>query len=391
MMTAERAVRRFGGLVVLALGASGCASARAAKSAEDPFIITFWCSPPSAQFTDERAEEIARAGFNVVGPPCEGGKEPADNRRVLEVAARHDLHVWVADDRLWGDAPDWRSRVRSAVRDYRGHPALAGYFLEDEPARERLPVLRAVMAEVEAADPGRLCYVNLLPDYAPTDTATYVAYLDEALSALSPRLISYDYYPFLIDGDRSSFFTNMAQMRARSRARGVPFMLVLQAMPHGPYRDPTEEEIAWQAFHALAYGARGISYFSYWTPSRGSAAKQWNFRDGLIVEGAPTEHYFQAMRVNRVVAALGRELASFRSDSITEGEGGQITIGLFSRGPTHAALLVNRNYRAPTTARLAAPPGAHVYEFSVDDRSWKEVQLAELQLPAAGARLLRWR
>jgi hypothetical protein len=210
------------------------------------------------------------------------------------------------------------------------------------------------------------------------------------MSALSPRLVSYDYYPFLNDSDRPSFFTNMAQVRARALARGVPFMVVLQAMPHGSYRDPTEEEIAWQAFHALAYGARGISYFCYWTPSHGSSAEHWNFRHGLIVEGVPTEHYFHAMRVNRVVAAFGHELTSFRSDSIAEGEGGQITIGLFSRGPTHAALLVNRSYRAPTTARWSAPHGARVYEFSVDDRTWKEVRLAELQLPPAGARLVRW-
>ena len=48
----------------------------------------------------------------------------------------------------------------------------------------------------------------------------------------------------------------------------VPFLLIVQAMPHGPYRDPTEAELAWQVHHALAFGARGISYFTYWTPVR---------------------------------------------------------------------------------------------------------------------------
>src|SRR6185436_17491939 len=101
----------------------------------------------------------------------------------------------------------------------------------------------------------------------------------------------------------------------------VPCMLILLAMPHGNYRDPTEAELSWQALHALAFGARGISYFAYWTPVDVAFADLQKFRHGLIEQGKPTEHYFEALRLNQVARGIAQQLASFRSVSVGDSMG----------------------------------------------------------------------
>jgi hypothetical protein len=204
------------------------------------------------------------------------------------------------------------------VRDYAGHPALRGYFVADEPVVDGFDDVAAMVAEIRAVDPSTLAYVNLLPDYIPPDklgAESYESYVDQFAEKAAPRLLSYDYYPFGEKKDRSSFFNNLGIVRSVARRHQIPFMLIMLAMPHGPYRDPTEAELAWQVFHALAFGARGISYFTYWTPPMGG---EWNNRHGLIEGGKRTLHYHQVARVNGKARAIAAELRGFESLSVAD-------------------------------------------------------------------------
>ncbi|MGE4053877.1 MAG: hypothetical protein AB7F99_03665 [Vicinamibacterales bacterium] len=376
-------------------------------------MTTFWCGPPLAEFTDERAAEIAAAGFTVVGPPCEGGLDPAGNLRALDIAGRHGLTVWVADYRFDERAPtrpDWQANLRQAVAEYKAHPAFGGYFVADEPTTEDFPQLAAIVGQLRELDPGRLYYINLYPDYADhlTGASTYREYVDGFVSMLQPPILSYDYYALGVEGDRQTFFDNLSLIRELGLRANVPFMLILQAMPHGPYRDPTEAELSWQALHALAYGARGISYFAYWTPVDVEFAGLWKFRHGLIENGTATQHYYEAARVNAIVNAIANELAGFTSLSIGDStsdaasplqlgssigvEGGAVTAGLFGdANGTEAALLVNRDYRQAAAVTLRMQNGVRgLQEFDVASRSWKERRGSPLRLPAGGGVLLRW-
>jgi hypothetical protein len=56
-----------------------------------------------------------------------------------------------------------------------------------------------------------------------------------------------------------------------------------------------------QVYSILAYGARAVQYFTYWTPK----ADTWNFHDGpLTHEGKRTAVYDRVKEVNREVQAL---------------------------------------------------------------------------------------
>jgi hypothetical protein len=393
----------------------GCTTTRSATparggSANAPFLVTFWCGPPLDEFDDARAAEVAAAGFTIMGPPCTGGFDRPRNLRMLDVAQRHGLLAIVADhrfNRAGVGSPGWPAGLDAAVAEYRPHPAVGGYFVTDEPVAKDFDGVAAVVAALRAADPQRLAYVNLLPDYIPPSglgTPTYRDYVEQFITTVHPQLLSYDYYPFGTEKDRSTFFANLDTIRSAALTNDLPFMLIVLAMPHGPYRDPTEAELAWQTHHALAYGARGISYYTYWTPPK----DEWKSQYGLIENGRPTLHYFQVARLNRELRALASALDGFRSFAVADSagtigvpfpigpidgiDGGQITVGLFGDGSGRlAALLVNRDYRYGVTAQLRLHAGAQPpLQFDADTGTWLPSATLAIPLAPGGARLLRW-
>jgi hypothetical protein len=383
---------------------------RKAPASALTFITTFWCGPPLDAFTDARAEEIARAGFTIVGPPCEGGTDEARNIRALDVAARHGLRLWIADARYDERAttrPDWEPALSAATAEYAHHPAFGGYFVADEPSIKQFDDLGVITAKLHATT-DRPAYVNLLADYVPEGfaPASYREYVEQFIAKARPRLLSYDYYPFGPDVDRPTFFSNLELMREQALAHDLPFMLIVQAMPHGRYRDPTEAELSWQVFHALAYGARGISYFAYWTPPD-DPKQPLHFHDGLVEHGAPTKHYADASRINRVVLAFGRELSGFRSVAVAQAggdaapaslvpidsmRGGPVTVGLFAADDgRRAAVLVNRSYQSRTTTALESGADAgRLQRFDASRDRWVDDAKARWRLPPGGAVLVRW-
>lgn len=414
---------RYAAVALLVLLAS-CTISRLAPPPPIPpqsFILTFWCGPPLAEFTDARAAEIAAAGFNLVGPPCEGEVTPELNLRALDTAARHGLRLSIADPRFNGqvvDQPGWEARLRAATADYGHHPALGTYFIDDEPVAAKFPAVAAVVAHLRAVDPKHPAYVNLLPDFVkPEDLGTnsYHEYAERFIDAVQPELLSYDYYPFGYDAegaekDRSTFFANLTLIREQALQHDLPFMLIVLAMPHARYRDPTAAELRWQVFHALAFGARGISYFAYWTPAPVEGADIMRFHNGLIEHGQPTLHYFQVAQLNREVRAIARELATFHSVAVADSagevappfplgpietiEGGPVTAGLFTNGSGQLAiLLVNRDYRhdITTNLHLRAGTGARLPQvFDSFSARWNVAELPGITLPAGDARLIRW-
>jgi len=405
-----------------AVGASGSgavsvgatAAGREPATPRAPLIVTFWCGPPLAELTDARAAEIAAAGFNVIGAPCEGAVSVALNREALEIAARHGLSMWITDSRLndLRNLPaDWQAQVVDTVADYADYPALGGYFLVDEPNAADFPALGRIVATLQDIDPHRVPYINLLPDFVPSEalgTPTYGAYLREFFDTVHPPLLSVDYYPFRAQSDRPTFFDNLEHIRAEARAHHVPFLLIVQAMPHGPYRDPTEAELAWQVHHALAFGARGISYFAYWTPVHVRDAETWQFRHGLVDGGEATEHLRQVARLNRNAQCYAAQLDGLQSIGVVDSagqfgaalpigplagiDGPPVTVGFFVGRGSLVVLMVNQDYRQAQRVALRLRPDMAAPEaFELTTRRWHELASGALDLAPGGAQLLRWK
>ncbi|MDQ6813501.1 MAG: hypothetical protein M3040_07195, partial [Bacteroidota bacterium] len=119
-------------------------------------------------------------------------------------------------------------------------------------------------------------FYNLLPTYASTallspdcsSNGTYADYLNALISSDahdSSPFISFDHYPFTeAKGFRSDYFENLRLIKNRSKASGnKPFWATVGTNYLVLKRKLTYEELKFSAFIPIAYGAKGIMYWSY--------------------------------------------------------------------------------------------------------------------------------
>jgi hypothetical protein len=112
---------------------------------------------------------------------------------------------------------------------------------------------------------------------------------------------------------REGYCQNLKAMRQQSLAGGVPFWNFFNTMPYGPHTDPTEAQLRWQINASLAYGAKGVMYFCYWTPPGAEFPK-----GGAVIQrdGTRTRHYGEARRLNGRLKQLGPTLMQLTSTGV---------------------------------------------------------------------------
>lgn len=288
-------------------------------------IGLFW-PPPPYQSTVSRFAEIARAGFTFLIT----GNYTFDHfigARQLALAEQTGLQVLVAGDPLIqtlaqtftiGSDPaadlvispdEARQLYTQALSYYSPYSSFAGFSLYDEPSPDRFASLAEAMAIARKESPKLLPYVNQLPS---NDQSYYQDWVDAA----RPSQLSFDRYPFLAgDLDDTGYFDNWAKVRAVALAAGIPAWTYIQSIGFDNHRTPTGAEMLWQINVSLAYGCKGIQYFTYWTPD---PARGEDFVAGLItVDGKQTARYDEARTINKTwLAPAGGQLKPLVSESV---------------------------------------------------------------------------
>ncbi|MFI0899262.1 hypothetical protein [Streptomyces sp. NPDC020983] len=459
MLLAAGAAAALPGAGMLAVGAAGDeARAQAPRRRRDvpptaslplvggpDFPIGVFWPPPPTHVTVERYQEIADAGFTFV----HNGNYLWDRTGIrygLDVARQAGLKVLVAGDPLlasltadfWAEddptgyhpkitAGDAEVSLRALFGAYQDQPAFAGLTLADEPAANRFATLGSLTATARAVAPGSLPYLNLRRlgqpygpwGTAPMDVPTYTRYLQEALDTIAPSVLSFDRYPMLSGGaEDPGYHQNWALVRAAGLRAGIPTWTFIQSLQYAGHRLPTPAELAWQVNTSLAYGAKGIQYFTYWTPdpSRGDgfAAAQ-----GLVtVSGERTPLHAAAKQLNvGWLRPVGRELLPLVSESVSHandvplpagatafapdtriaGVGGDpVVLGVFAApspgdAETRWVLVANRSFSAAAAARLVVRPAYAAARFDPSTASYAPLDggTVALALAPGAAALLR--
>lgn len=279
------------------------ASGEEQRFVQDRLAIGFWVDPPADKDMDARYAEISEAHFTfVIGSFGARTGEQVD--RQLQLCEKYGLKAIVP--------------LRNPYDRLPGATACWGYLLVDEPGAGAFPGLRQTVDAIRQARPGKLAYINLLPNYAPPaalGTATYDEHVARFVKEVRPDVLSMDYYPMFkpnADG-RDGYCTNLEVMRRESLAAGIPFWNFFNTMPFGPHSDPTEAQIRWQIYTSLAHGAKGVMYFCYWTPRGGEFPKGGAI---LTAEGRRTRHYEEAKRINAGLKKLGPTLMKLTSTGV---------------------------------------------------------------------------
>jgi hypothetical protein len=271
---------------------------------QDRLAIGFWVDPPMDERAGERYAEIAEANFTMIIGGF-GAAAPDQVKRQLALCEQFDLKAIVASDGIpAGELPE--------------SSACWGYKVKDEPGAAEFPALRARTDEIRQHRPGRLAYINLFPDYANKQqlgTRTYDEHVRRFVEEVRPDVLSMDHYPaFRPDADgRDGYCGNLEVMRKYSLAADIPFWNFFNIMPFGPHYDPAESQVRWQIYASMAYGAKGVLYFCYYTPISHEFPK-----GGAIIarDDRPTRHYDQARRINAELKQLGPVLMQLTSKQV---------------------------------------------------------------------------
>jgi hypothetical protein len=361
-------------IILLALGSQSMA-----KWNQDRFEIGAWRPPVAGYSTDASYAQMAAAGFTLVTGAGFQADSPEAGKAYLDMCRQHGIEVLIRDPRIPADpkTPFDEKALDAMIADYHDHPALYGYFLKDEPSGANYPQLAEIQAYLQKKDPPHLPYINLFPCYGgPTQLAfdDYDGYVTGFVKTVKPSMISFDHYMFMRNGTmRADFFRNLEITRREALKAGIPLWVIIQALEDATrYRPPTLAQIYWQVNCSLAYGAKSIWYYPYWSSGDPAKPEEWHYLGVVLPDGKPGPQYAAAKEINPKLKALGPLLMSlksvsvmhlgdvplgakpFRADAlIKEASGDQIIIGRFEdKSGRPYLMLVNRDFDKPGKVEL---------------------------------------
>ena len=439
------------------------------------FPIGIWWPPPPElppdlpdKTREEYYAEIAAAHFNfVIGG--NGVVNDTSNPSALQAAEANGLKFLLTDSRLRnlirdgsgttqtssresvtpsimqslvkeGQGPEFRAaavsgdevkqRVQKLVENYSTptYPAFAGINIYDEPTTSMFALVDAAEEELSSSD--ELPYVNVWPSYTSTKglgARDYRTYLERYFASVNPPLLCFDHYPLLHKGITSDYFYNWAVIRNFALQFAVPSWGIIQSVGFNGSevgltnrRKPNRREILWQVNVSLAYGAKGIKYFTYWTPEA-RPAPSIRFGNALISRtGAPTELYYYAQQVNEYLKVVGKLLLplvsesvvhanekrrpkgvqAFKGDaSVREVSGSPVILSrFFDAATTERYLFVVNRSSAKMASTLLTMGGAvnRVFKLNISTGGFDPVRLSgrqrsnlPMKIPPGGARLYK--
>lgn len=245
-------------IVMLLCRASFAGAARLPD--HEPIPVLAWMGVPEAQTSEARYHELADCGFTI-GFSSFSNADAAI--KALDAAKAAGVRVLVS-------CPQLESDPIATVQRLKGHPALAGYFLGDEPDTTAFEREAKWIERIRSADRDHIVYINLLPNYATTDqlrAPTYPAYVDRFATTVPTTFLSFDFYPIVGKTVRPNWYENLEIISAAAGKADKPFWAFALSLRHYDYPIATRENLREQVYSDLAYGAQGIQYFTYWQPT----------------------------------------------------------------------------------------------------------------------------
>ncbi len=351
-----------------------------------PFMITYWCGPSKKDTTLERYKELADCGFNVAFAAIDNlwekaSKEQDDhNKKVLDLCQQVGMKAFIWDGNLAGigkwdeapkpeDIPQIEKTLDGMIARYSSHPAFLGFILGDEMGAAVHPKLGYVTQYLLKKDPKHVPYYNELPNYASTpkrherETAAF-------LKTVKPAFYSWDaYWQMFEGGDERYYWDNLEVVRRLCLKAKTPYTQIIVSIEHMGYRACSEGDLRWQVWTSLAYGTRGITYFTY-CHVPGMA---WGDAPGFLdKQGNRSFNWINGQKINRRIGKLGPTLVKltstgvYNTDPLPIGtipllpeapvkkiEGGSMVVGCFKDPAGKVYILpVNRNMRDAVTFKL---------------------------------------
>jgi hypothetical protein len=226
-------------------------------------IGMYWSS-----INEEDLELYAQSKFNCLMPYGSPGAAQMDLAHKHGLKVIYSIKDWYAGSRYCPQSiktvEDEERHVRARVRQFRDHPALLAWYLNDELPQQYMPQLEAHQRWVAEEDPHHPTWVVL---YQYREVGAYLSTFD---------VIGTDPYP--IGRSPASMAVQWTAETFRQVERARPMWQVPQLhnwanyrktdADAGKYRTPTFEEKRSMAWQCIAEGATGLVFYSWYDVKR---------------------------------------------------------------------------------------------------------------------------
>jgi len=197
-----------------------------------------------------------------------------------------------------------------------------GYQMIDEPQPDSFDsAAEAVGVIYEKDQRGAIPIIDMLPNWAWQRNNNrvlrfgyhYARFIEKYLDTVHPPVLLNCHYPPLADGsDRVEYYANLELFRDCALQRDIGLMAFVIATEYtGVNRPPSDSDLRWQVYSALAYGAQGLWYWNW----RIKPDSKRGFTEGLVTyeTDQPTREYHLVKAINSEVLAIGEVLLKLRS------------------------------------------------------------------------------
>lgn len=269
--------------------------------------------------TEKHIKEIRECGIDMI-------VDMGYDMKTLDLFYKYGLGAIVRDvvPHWWGgsdDAGSFNEKFPLSLYDkcaekYIDHPAIWGISIGDEPSALDLEHYGKVLDKVNTVFPKCFPYLNLYPNYATVaentesqtksqlGTKTYAEYIETYCKYVPADYISYDYYVYATK-NLGGCLENFRIVSDAARKSGRRFMYIAQVNSQNPAEIVTVNQMRFQAFSAMSFGAEDITWGCY-------TGGWWN-HNVLDVNGEKTEQYDKLKLVNSEIRILAEHYMKFRN------------------------------------------------------------------------------
>ena len=205
-------------------------------------------------------------------------------------------------------------KYKAAAAAFTDHPAIWGIDVGDEPSALDFPYYGQVIDYVNSAFPNQFPYLNLYPNYASVSqnnaeetvnqlgTPTYAEHIRRYCECIPSDYLCYDFYLYSINVTKH--YENLRIVADACRNTGRSMWIVLQVNSNKPDEWMSENNLRFQAYTSMAFGAENIIWACY--------TAGWWYNQVLDDEGNKTQQYDKLRKVNAEIRTLADEYMKYR-------------------------------------------------------------------------------
>ena len=211
------------------------------------------------------------------------------------------------------------SKYEEAAASFQDHPAIWGIDIGDEPSALDFPYYGTVLRRVEELFPNQFAFINLYPNYASVSqntaaqtksqlgTPTYAEHIRKYCEYVPADYISYDFYYKNVGVALDYSNLRVVSDACRQTSRGM--WVTVQVNSYDPKVWITENELRFQAYSALAFGAENLTWACY--------TAGWWTNQVVDENGVKTQQYNKLKKINAELHAIGGDYMRYSSKSTT--------------------------------------------------------------------------